>query len=120
MENPLGAGSPEPTEITVSRQRREVRIAWRDGHESRYPLDLLRRACPCALCAEQRARQSAPAGLTVLQGPVMRPGEIEASEVKPVGRYAITFVWSDGHDSGIYSYPYLRELCPCSACRAGG
>ena len=39
------------------------------------------------------------------------------TEVKPVGRYAINFVWSDGHDSGIYSYTFLREACPCVTCR---
>jgi alkylation response protein AidB-like acyl-CoA dehydrogenase len=37
---------------------------------------------------------------------------------RPVGRYAISFVWSDGHDHGIYPYTLLRDLCPCPACRA--
>jgi DUF971 family protein len=111
-------GSAEPIEITVSTARREVSIRWRDGHESRYTLDLLRRQCPCALCVDQRGKQAAPATLSVLSGPVVRAGEIQASEVRPVGRYAVTFVWSDGHDSGIYSYAFLRDLCPCPACRA--
>jgi DUF971 family protein len=115
--NPIG--STDPAEITVSREQLEVRIRWRDGHESLYSFDLLRKECPCALCNAQRGKHALPggAGLSVLSGPVIRPGEIRATEVKPVGRYAIQFVWSDGHDSGIYSYNFLRGLCPCPACR---
>ena len=113
--------STNPTDITVSRERREVRIRWQDGHESVYSFDLLRKECPCALCSDQRGKQatSAAPSLTVLSGPVIRAGEIQATEVKPVGRYAINFVWSDGHDSGIYSYSFLRGACPCQACRRG-
>jgi DUF971 family protein len=111
--------STEPAEITVSRERREMRIRWRDGHESEYPLDLLRKECPCALCNDQRSKRATPGGLglAVLSGPVIRAGEIQATEVKPIGRYAINFAWSDGHDSGIYSYDFLRTLCPCPICR---
>jgi DUF971 family protein len=111
--------STNPDEITVSREKREVQIRWQDGHESVYGFDLLRRECPCALCNDERSRQAAPRGLslTVLAGPVAKAGEIQVAEVKPVGRYAINFVWSDGHDSGIYSYNFLRDVCPCPSCR---
>jgi DUF971 family protein len=37
--------------------------------------------------------------------------------VKPTGSYAITIVWDDGHDYGIYNWHYLRSLCPCPLCR---
>ncbi len=114
--------STDPTEITVSREAREMHIRWQDGHESRYGFDLLRRECPCALCNDEREKRTAAPrglGLAVLSGPVVRAGEIQVTEVKPVGRYAVNFVWSDGHDSGIYSYTFLRDLCPCPACRGG-
>jgi DUF971 family protein len=39
-------------------------------------------------------------------------------DIRAVGNYAIEFRWQDGHSTGIYSYDYLRALCPCSACRA--
>lgn len=106
-------------EISVSREKRVVCIRWQDGHESVYGFDLLRKDCPCALCNDQRSKQSPSASLslTVLSGPVLKTGEIQVTEVKPVGRYAINFVWSDGHDSGIYSYTFLREACPCPPCR---
>ena len=110
-------GPADPDEIAVSRERREMQIQWRDGHASRYPFDLLRRECPCALCNDERQSRAAGAGLTLLQGPVLRPGEVQATEVKPVGRYALSVTWSDGHDAGIYSYTFLRGLCPCSECR---
>ena len=108
-----------PIEITVSRETREMAIRWQDGHESVYGFDLLRKECPCATCNEQR-EQVAPAGLSlsVLSGPVVRAGEVQVVEVKTVGRYALSFAWSDGHTTGIYSYGFLREACPCPACRA--
>jgi DUF971 family protein len=106
-----------PTEITVSRERREMLVRWGDGHESRYGFDLLRRECPCALCADQRSKPAPAASLTLLSGPVVRAGEVQATDVRPVGRYAVNFVWSDAHDAGIYSYNYLRQLCPCPTCR---
>lgn len=109
----------DPVDISVSPARREMRIRWQDGHESAYPFDLLRRECPCALCNDQRSKASAPAGpsLTVLSGPVLKAGEVQVIEASPVGRYAINFVWSDRHDSGIYAFDYLRSLCPCPSCQ---
>ena len=111
--------STNPTEITVSREKREVRVRWQDGHESVYGFDLLRKECPCAICNDQRSRPAAAGGLALLTGPVVKTGDIQVTEVKPVGRYAINFVWSDGHDSGIYSYNFLRAACPCPSCRGG-
>ena len=112
--------SSDPVDISVSAARREVRIVWRGGHESVYPFDLLRKECPCALCNDQRGKSSAAAGpsLTVLSGPVLKAGEVQVKEVSPVGRYAINFVWSDGHDSGIYAFDFLRAMCPCPSCQA--
>ena len=113
------APSTDPADIAVSTARREMRIVWQDKHESVYPFDLLRNECPCALCNDQRSKASASAGpsLMVLSGPVLKTGEVQVKEASPVGRYAINFVWSDGHDSGIYAFDYLRALCPCPACQ---
>lgn len=115
------APSTDPVDISVSPSRREMRVLWKDGHESVYPFDLLRRECPCALCEDQRGKASTSAGpsLTVLSGPVLKTGQVQVENVSPVGRYAISFVWSDRHDSGIYSFDYLRSLCPCPSCRQG-
>lgn len=87
-------------------------IDWRDGHVGVYPLSYLRGWCPCALCQGHGARQGfaehAP-------GPRL-------TAMEQVGNYALAVTWSDGHDTGIWPWAYLRELCPCPACggpRAG-
>ena len=74
-----------------------------------YTPRLLRDACPCATCREQRAQPAAPPVL--LQ--VLRPEEVAplaVSGMKPVGQYAYSIDFSDGHNSGIYTLEYLREL----------
>jgi DUF971 family protein len=86
-----------------------VRIDWADGHVSEYPNPYLRERCPCAECRE-RGRRTLP---IVGQGPDLYPVQIGL-----VGRYAVSVQWSDGHDTGIYSYQTLRELCPCEHCGA--
>ncbi len=97
-----------------------MEITWQDGHHSNYPFPYLRNACPCALCNEER-----PAGHKPGSPPVPKPGALpifkepaRAKEAKPVGNYAISFTWNDGHEHGIYSWEYLRYLCPCGECQA--
>jgi DUF971 family protein len=50
------------------------------------------------------------------------PGPVVALEIQPVGNYAISIRWSDGHSTGIYRFDYLRQVCPCARCGgvAGG
>jgi len=88
-----------------------VRIVWDDGHASEYRNDYLRARCPCAACRERISRR-----LPVINAPreALYPVQIGV-----VGRYAVSVTWSDGHDSGIYSYQTLRALCPCAQCQPG-
>jgi len=97
-----------------------VEITWKDGHLSRYTFPFLRDACPCALCNDEREKSGREPG----QPPQPRPGELPMFRPAPkplsaegVGKYAIKFKWSDGHDLGIYSWQWLREICPCEECR---
>jgi DUF971 family protein len=106
----------DPVDYRLEEPRRLLMVRWGDGHESQYPLDELRKVCPCAECRTARKPQG---GLQVLTGPVTRPGEIRITQISPVGRYALSFTWSDGHSTGIYSFDFLRRLCPCEACRPG-
>ena len=89
-----------------------LKVRWSDGHESLYTWDLLRRSCPCAACRP-------PAGeaprVTVTGGD--SHSSVHPLEIGPVGRYAMTIRWSDGHTTGIFSHTYLRSLCPCEACQ---
>jgi DUF971 family protein len=106
----MSARPPMPTEI-----RRVgvdgVRITWADGHRSDYRNDYLRQHCPCAECRARPTR-----ALPVLNA---RRDDLYAVQIGVVGRYAVSVQWSDGHDTGIYSYETLRALCPCGACRPG-
>jgi DUF971 family protein len=97
-----------------------VEIEWRDGHRSRYSFQFLRDACPCALCNEERDKTGRKPGHAPTQGPASLPlfkPAVRATEAEAVGRYAIRFTWSDGHQHGIYAWDYLREICPCSECK---
>ncbi len=101
-----------PKNIIVDVENRLMQINWNDGHESVYDLTQLRRACPCAQCRPWvhgvgEVGQS-PAEVASAQGELR-----SLDNVRPVGTYALTFRWADGHDSGIYSFEYLRSICPC-------
>jgi DUF971 family protein len=85
----------------------ELAIRWDDGSESFIALDQLRRACPCASC------QGEVDALGNLHKPPARPlppKALELARIGPVGGYAIQPVWKDGHNSGIFSFEYLRRL----------
>ncbi len=110
-----------PAKVRVLQTTGEgVEIDWKDGHRSRWSFAWLRLACPCATCHEEREAQGRapgepkpkPASLLPMYQAPARP---ESST--PVGNYAISFKWNDGHASGIYSWDYLRRHCPCNACR---
>jgi DUF971 family protein len=81
-----------------------LRITWSDEKECLYQSADLRRSCPCAQCVNEWT------GERVLK-PESVGDEIEIKNLSLVGRYAINFRWSDGHETGIYSFRYLRELC---------
>ena len=79
-------------------------ILWGDDRRCRYAAVELRRACPCAQCVNEWT------GERVLK-PDSISEKIEIKDLSVVGRYALNFRWSDGHETGIYSFRYLRELC---------
>jgi DUF971 family protein len=108
-------GKTDPLNIEVHIPDRAMTIQWGDGHRSVYGFDLLRRECPCAVCRE--ARQAAASDPFRVVTSAVRPGEVTIAGAEKVGLYALRFVWSDGHDTGIYAYDYLRALCPCEECR---
>jgi DUF971 family protein len=90
----------------------ELAIVWGDGHESYYDPFTLRCACPCAQCVDEMT------GEKVLRDSSVPPS-VRIESVEPVGRYAITIRWSDGHGTGIYIFEKLRSGCPCPQCTSG-
>jgi len=85
-------------------------IEWSDGHKGVYPVRYLRQHCPCAACTDEWT-----GALRLQPGDV--PMLIMLEDAEPVGRYAFRFKWSDGHDSGIYSFAWLRQHCQCDVCQ---
>jgi DUF971 family protein len=85
-----------------------ISITWDDANITKYAPDQLRDKCPCAGCQ----------GETILfktYEPVAPkidlPGKYEIKSIVPIGNYAIQIIWGDGHDTGIFSWDYLRNLC---------
>jgi len=86
-----------------------LRIAWSDGQLRDYPPRELRDKCPCATCREKRnAPPPSPFELTIISEAETQPLRITA--MKPVGNYAYSIDFSDGHNTGIYTLESLREM----------
>jgi|SRR5215831_6532587 DUF971 family protein len=93
----------EPREISQESESR-LRITWADEKQCEYSAARLRRACPCAQCVNEWT------GERTLK-PEAVSDEIRINDISIVGRYALNFRWSDGHETGIYSFQFLRDLC---------
>lgn len=102
----------EPVGIEADRALGSLIIDWADDHRSIYGVHQLRWACPCAVCQGEWGRPGVLAGLDTLP-----PDELTLTDLLAVGTYALNPVWASGHSSGIYSFDYLRTLCPCDECR---
>jgi DUF971 family protein len=92
-------------EVRAPKGARVMQILFGDGHEGLYPHELLRGYCPCAQCQGH-------------QGPItfVAGGDLELADIGEVGNYALSLTWGDGHNTGIYSFNYLRRLCACAQC----
>ena len=109
---PPAAVTPAKVRIALT-EGTGVEIVWKDGHRSQWTFPYLRDACPCATCHEEREQtgralgepKPAPKQAFPMYTPPARP-----LEALPIGRYAIKFKWADGHESGIYSWDFLRRL----------
>ncbi len=96
-----------------------VDVEWSDSHLSHYDFEYLRENCPCASCSDERRKSAAQSGSSIRTSmtplPMFKP-KPKARAAAPVGNYAIQIEFTDGHTTGIYSFAYLREICPCDAC----
>src|SRR5882757_9848484 len=97
-----------------------VDITWSDGHASHYDFAYLREECPCAMCNDERLKkaehpQQAPVAISSPLLPMFK-AKINARAAHPVGNYALRIDFNDGHSTGIYSFDYLRTICPCEDC----
>jgi DUF971 family protein len=96
-----------------------VDIVWQDQHASHYDFAYLREQCPCAMCNDERNKKEEMklhgSGSSSSVLPLFKPRPT-ARTAKAVGNYALQIDFSDGHSTGIYSYDYLRTICPCQEC----
>jgi DUF971 family protein len=97
-----------------------LQITWNDGHIGTIAWTKLREACPCASCNEDRHRIFEPVAkpsneglsLRVLQEKeIPKHGPVKPTALTPVGNYAYKIVWSDGHDTGLFTFEFLHSLC---------
>jgi DUF971 family protein len=97
---------------SIGRTEDGIQIEWQDGHVSLYSAMFLRRKCPCAVCKDVPNR---------VEGMIPElPNPIHIQAAQQMGWYALQFSYSDKHDTGIYSYEMLRQICPCAQCRSAG
>jgi prepilin-type processing-associated H-X9-DG protein len=96
-----------PTAVKAPHGATVMKITWADGHVSELPHEILRGYCPCAHC------QGHGGTTTFVPG-----GNLDIRGIEQVGNYAFCLTWGDQHDTGIYSYRYLRALCQCAECAA--
>jgi DUF971 family protein len=105
--------TPEQTTPVALKKKggERLTVTWADGHESVYGARYLRGRCPCAQCVSETT------GRRLVFEEHVNP-DVAVASARTVGQYALHFDWSDGHTTGIYSYDYLRRICPCHACMA--
>jgi DUF971 family protein len=92
----------EPTQI-IEESDSEIAVKWSDGSETHYTAPQLRRVCPCAGCVDEWT------GKKTLKDAAV-PDDLTFKHTSIVGRYALNFHFSDGHETGIFSFNFLREL----------
>lgn len=92
----------QPVEI-VEESGSEVSIKWSDDSGSRFTAAELRRACPCAGCVNEWTGEK-------MLDPAKISDDLTFVNIAIVGRYALNFQFSDGHETGIFSFKYLKDL----------
>ena len=97
----LTPDTPTPTEIKLHQQSRLLEIAFSSGERFTLPFEFLRVYSPSA-----EVRGHGPGQETLQVG----KKNIDIAKIEPVGHYAVCLTFSDGHDSGIYSWDYFYEL----------
>lgn len=121
LEQKLTPEAVTPAKVRIHKtEGTGIEIDWKDGHKSQWNFAWLRNACPCATCNEEREQSGRKPGVPKPKPQALLPmyeAPARPTEVTPVGKYAMKFKWNDGHESGIYSWEYLRRVCQCENCK---
>jgi DUF971 family protein len=97
-----------PHPVSLKNDGDALVIAWNDGAVHRLKWTDLRKACPCATCRGEREHAEPPPLLPVLKPQEAQP--LKPTAMHPMGNYAYSIHFSDGHNTGIYSLEFLRGL----------
>ena len=97
--------STAPLQVHRLRDKGVVRIQWSEEHIGEYPFSYLRGWCPCAACQGHGGEKR-----------FVHAGDSNLEKIELVGNYALQLKWGDGHETGIYTFQYLRGMCPCPDC----
>ncbi len=84
---------------------RTLGVLWTDQKESRFDVVDLRKQCPCAVCTDEMTGKRKLVLTSI-------PETVRPVLIKSVGRYALSIRFGDGHDTGIYTFEYLKRLGP--------
>jgi len=103
----------KPVSIEVRQTDENLYISWADGHESVYPFFGLRKNCPCVECRGGHT-QMGSFDKSLFEVEPNRHYQIE--DIRQIGNHAIRIYWDDGHNTGMYQWETLRDLCPCGQC----
>ena len=94
--------APIPTELTLRKATRELEVLFNDGTRASLSAEFLRVHSPSAEVT----------GHNVGEGKLVTGKEgVAIDKIDPVGRYAVRLIFDDGHDTGLYTWPVLYELC---------
>jgi DUF971 family protein len=107
----LVQSSNRPKSVTLNKTAGHLEIMWGDDHVCQYPLSHLREACPCVECRGGHQFMSSeydPKDILKL----IPKRSYSIVNIDLVGNYALQPSWDDGHHTGIYTWDYLRRICP--------
>ena len=96
-----------PTALSLTDDNRLL-IDWSDGQRRKYTVRGLREACPCATCREKHRQPVDPFALPTLKQVQTEP--LKIAGMQPMGNYAYSIAFSDGHDTGIFAFDLLLQL----------
>ncbi len=103
----------DPFPLRIRKLSEGLSVAWDDGVETVLGFRALRLSCPCARCVHEVT------GERILRDEDV-PEDVEVVDLQPQGRYAYRILFSDGHDSGIWTLERLHALCREAAATGDG
>lgn len=94
---------PTPQNIRAQRETLTLEIDWDDSVQHAMPFFFVRENCQCAVCVDENT------GKRILD-PATLPADVQPVAMSLTGNYALKVKWSDGHDTGLFTWEHLRDL----------